>query len=95
MNDLNEKQKSVVEILYNKYKSDTVTRTQINNLVADKTIPNPNWLKTDEYKVSRGLYKLPLNGKEKKTQKGNSYAILKLTDLSSVFELFIFSDNFS
>jgi len=29
---------------------------------------------------------------EKKTQKGNSYAILKLTDLTSVFELFIFSD---
>ncbi len=29
---------------------------------------------------------------EKKTQKGNSYAIVKLTDLSSVFEIFIFSD---
>ncbi len=29
---------------------------------------------------------------EKKTQKGNTYAIIKLTDLSSVFELFIFSD---
>ena len=29
---------------------------------------------------------------EKKTAKGNSYAVLKLTDLSSVFELFIFSD---
>tara|TARA_A100000164_G_scaffold310668_1_gene288431 strand:- start:355 stop:1431 length:1077 start_codon:yes stop_codon:yes gene_type:complete len=29
---------------------------------------------------------------ERKTVKGNSYAVLKLTDLSSVFELFIFSD---
>ena len=29
---------------------------------------------------------------EKKTAKGTSYAILKLTDLNSVFELFIFSD---
>ena len=29
---------------------------------------------------------------EKKTQKGNSYAIIKCSDLSSVFELFIFSD---
>ncbi len=64
MNDLNEKQKSVVEILYKKYKSDTVTRTQINNLVADKKISNPNWLKTDKYKVSRGLYKLPLSADE-------------------------------
>ncbi len=29
---------------------------------------------------------------ERKTAKGNPYAVLKLTDLSSVFELFIFSD---
>ena len=29
---------------------------------------------------------------ERKTAKGNNYAVLKLTDLSSVFELFIFSD---
>jgi DNA polymerase-3 subunit alpha len=33
-----------------------------------------------------------LKVQEKKTQKGNSYAIIKFTDLSSVFELFIFSD---
>ena len=31
---------------------------------------------------------------EKKTQKGNSYAIVKFSDLSTVFELFIFSDIF-
>ena len=29
---------------------------------------------------------------ERKTAKGNSYGVLKLTDLTSVFELFIFSD---
>ena len=29
---------------------------------------------------------------ERKTAKGNAYALLKLTDLNSVFELFIFSD---
>tara|TARA_A100001015_G_scaffold44382_1_gene48790 strand:- start:4218 stop:7634 length:3417 start_codon:yes stop_codon:yes gene_type:complete len=29
---------------------------------------------------------------ERKTSKGTSYAVIKLTDLSSVFELFIFSD---
>ena len=29
---------------------------------------------------------------ERKTSKGNSYGVLKLTDLSGVFELFIFSD---
>jgi len=29
---------------------------------------------------------------ERKTSKGNSYAVLKLTDLNSIFEIFIFSD---
>ena len=33
-----------------------------------------------------------LKVQERKTAKGNSYAVLKLTDLSSVFELFVFSD---
>ncbi len=33
-----------------------------------------------------------LKVQEKKTSKGNSYAIIKFTDLSSVFELFIFSE---
>jgi len=31
---------------------------------------------------------------EKKTQKGTSYAIIKFSDQSSIFELFIFSDTF-
>ena len=87
MNELNEKQKSVVEILYKTYNSETVTRTQINNLVADKKISNPNWLKTDKYKVSRGLYKLPLdtnesvvedNSKQSKSQA--AYVVSSLTD---------------
>ena len=33
-----------------------------------------------------------LKVQERKTSKGNAYAVLKLTDLSRVFELFIFSD---
>jgi len=33
-----------------------------------------------------------LKVQERKTAKGNTYAVLKLTDLTSVFELFIFSD---
>ena len=48
--------------------------------ISDDAIKNSN--------ISATLLKL----QEKKTAKGNSYAILKLTDLSSVFELFIFSD---
>ena len=33
-----------------------------------------------------------LKVQERKTAKGNSYAVIKLTDITSVFELFIFSD---
>ena len=42
----------------------------------------------DSSNIAATLLKL----QERKTAKGNSYAVLKLTDLSSVFELFIFSD---
>jgi hypothetical protein len=88
MNELNEKQKSVVEILYKTYNSETVTRTQINNLVADKKISNPNWLKTDKYKVSRGLYKLPLSADEvvtdnvetEQSKSQAAYVVSSLTD---------------
>ncbi len=45
----------------------------------------------DEIKNSNIVATL-LKLQERKTAKGNSYAVLKLTDLSSVFELFIFSD---
>ena len=41
-----------------------------------------------DYNIAATILKI----QERKTQKGNSYAILKLSDLSSVFELFIFSD---
>ncbi len=45
-------------------------------------------LDLEESNIAATLLKI----QEKKTQKGNSYAIIKLTDLTSVFELFIFSD---
>ncbi len=41
-----------------------------------------------EVNISATLLKI----QERKTAKGNSYAVLKLTDLSSVFELFVFSE---
>ncbi|MFL2853966.1 MAG: DNA polymerase III subunit alpha [Candidatus Pelagibacter sp.] len=50
-----------------------------------------NFNSNDEIKdanIAATLLKL----QERKTAKGNAYAVLKLTDLNSVFELFIFSD---
>ena len=46
-------------------------------------------LDTIEANIAGTLLKI----QERKTAKGNSYAVIKLTDLESVFELFIFSDS--
>ncbi|MDC3119956.1 DNA polymerase III subunit alpha [Candidatus Pelagibacter sp.] len=53
---------------------------EYTKFISDDEIKNSN--------IAATLLKL----QERKTAKGNSYAVLKLTDLSSVFELFIFSD---
>ncbi len=47
-----------------------------------------NNIGTKEGNIAGTLLKV----QERKTAKGNAYAVLKLTDLNSVFELFIFSD---
>ena len=56
--ELNEIQKSVLKVLKDTYKKDTVTRAEINALVKKKVIKNPSWLKSDKFKVDRGVYKL-------------------------------------
>ena len=58
--ELNVKQKSVVDVLHKHYKKDTVTRSEINDLVKSGKIKNPSWLKSDDFKVGRGVYKLPI-----------------------------------
>ena len=86
--ELNETQKSVVDIIYKKYKSDTVTRSQINDLVKSKKIKNPSWLKSDKYKVGRGSYKLPMGDEVETTtdtvdtskESKAAYIVSSLTD---------------
>ncbi len=56
-----------------------------------KIINYSKFISTDNLKETNIAATL-LKVQERKTAKGNSYAVLKLTDLSSVFELFIFSD---
>jgi len=58
MIELNKTQKSVLKVLKDTYKKDTVTRAEINALVKKKVIKNPSWLKSDKYKVDRGVYTL-------------------------------------
>ncbi|MDC3385528.1 DNA polymerase III subunit alpha, partial [Candidatus Pelagibacter sp.] len=56
-----------------------------------KIINYQNFFDDDDIKENNIAATL-LKVTERKTSKGNSYAVLKLTDLTSVFELFIFSD---
>ena len=56
------------------------------NIIDYQPFNNENELKNSN--IASTLLKI----QERKTAKGTPYAVLKLTDLSSVFELFIFSD---
>ncbi len=49
---------------------------------------------SNENILSANISSTILKVQEKKTQKGTSYAIIKFSDLSGVFELFVFSDVF-
>ncbi len=66
----------------NKYKEifDDYKITDYKNFVSNNNAQETN--------IGATLLKV----QERKTSKGNSYAIIKLTDLTSVFELFVFSE---
>ena len=65
---------------------------QFKDIFDDYNIVNFNDFNTKKNNNESNIAGTLLKIQEKKTQKGNSYAIIKLTDLSSVFEIFIFSD---
>ena len=53
-----------LEALYKKYGRVEISRSEINDFVKSGEISNPSWLKTDKYKVSRGVYSLPIAGND-------------------------------
>jgi len=57
-------------------------------------IVNYDQFESDKNLLSSNIACTVLKVQEKKTQKGNSYAIVKLSDLNNVFEVFIFSEIF-
>ena len=65
---------------------------QFREIFDDYKIINFQLFNSDNQIKDANIAATLLKIQERKTAKGNSYAILKLTDLSSVFELFIFSD---
>ena len=65
---------------------------QFKEIFKDYKIVDFNKFNTEKEIKANNIAATLLKIQERKTQKGNSYAIIKFTDLSSVFELFIFSD---
>ena len=64
MKNLNATQTEQVEALFKHYGRTEVSRSEINDFVASGEIANPSWLKNDKYKVSRGVYSLPIAGND-------------------------------
>ncbi len=67
---------------------------QYKELFNQYNIINFDEFNTNENIISSNISSTILKVQEKKTQKGTSYAIIKFSDLSGVFELFVFSDVF-
>ncbi len=65
---------------------------QYKEVFNDYNIIDYQSFNTDEDLKDSNIAATLLKIQERKTAKGNAYAVLKLTDLNSVFELFIFSD---
>jgi len=64
MTKLNNDQMQQVELLYKTFGRTEITRSEINDLVKSGKMKNPSWLKSDTYKVSRGVYSLPIDGQD-------------------------------
>ena len=67
---------------------------QYKTIFKQYNIINYEQFENDKNLLSSNIACTVLKVQEKKTQKGSTYAIVKLSDLSAVFELFIFSDIF-
>ena len=91
MIELNKTQKSVLKVLKDTYKKDTVTRAEINALVKKKVIKNPSWLKSDKFKVDRGVYTLNVDSKKSDTKKVENTKIS--TDSKAAYVVSSLTDN--
>ncbi len=67
---------------------------QYRSIFNQYNIINYEEFNSNENILSSNISSTILKVQEKKTQKGTSYAIIKFSDLSGVFELFVFSDVF-
>ena len=92
MIELSKTQKSVLKVLKDTYNKDTVTRAEINALVKKKVIKNPSWLKSDKFKVDRGVYTLDVESTADDTPKVESQPKVS-TDTKAAYVVSSLTDN--
>ena len=65
---LNDKQKKFVETAYKEFGTDTISRKQVVEIETKYNLTGNSWLvNNSDYKVGRGLYKLPVDGEVNST----------------------------
>ena len=61
---LDNNKKQLVEALFAEYGKTELTRSEINSYIDNNGLKNPGWLKSDKYKIGRGVYSLPVDGND-------------------------------
>jgi hypothetical protein len=61
---LDNNKKELVENLFAEYGKTELTRSEINEYIGKNSLPNPSWLKSNTYKIARGIYSLPVDGND-------------------------------
>ena len=84
MTTLNNIQKEVVEALHAHYGKTELSRSEINDFIKSSSFKNPSWLKSDKYKIGRGMYQLPVDGDINIPTKTNS--VVNKTETADVPE---------
>ena len=60
--ELNIEQKEFVDLAYKHFEKDELSRVEINSFAKDNGLKYPEWLKSDTFRLTRGVYKLPVEG---------------------------------
>ena len=86
MTTLNNIQKEIVEALYSHYGKSELSRSEINSFVKDNGFKNPSWLKSNTYKIGRGIYQLPIDGVDIKVPQTTDSQVTQKTETADVTE---------
>jgi len=86
MTTLNNIQKEIVEALHSHYGKSELSRSEINTFVKENGFKNPSWLKSNNYKIGRGIYQLPIDGVDIKVPQTTDSQVIQKTETADVTE---------